>query len=117
MPLQAKALVEMENTGLLALLRHDKYDDLKRMYGLLKRVDGGLAMIRAMMAECVKEQGRKLVTVRVGGGGVGRAGGGRAVCWGPSTPRGLHAPATACWVALANSCSRLLPWPCSTRGS
>jgi hypothetical protein len=42
-----KALVEMEGSGLVAMLEGDKYDDLARMYSLLKRVvDGGLALMR-----------------------------------------------------------------------
>lgn len=58
---QVKALVEMENTGLLALLRLNKYEDLDRMYLLFRRVDGGLATVRTMMADFVKESGRQLV--------------------------------------------------------
>jgi len=75
--LQVKALVEMENTGLLALLRLDKYEDLHRMYMLFRRVDGGLATVRSMMANTVKEDGRALVMVRAvhaqacGGGALG----------------------------------------------
>ena len=42
-----KALVEMEGSGLVAMLEGDKYEDLARMYALLKRVvDGGLALMR-----------------------------------------------------------------------
>jgi len=55
----------MENTGLLALLCLDKYDDLRRMYLLFRRVEGGLAVVRSMMADYVKENGRQLVMVRV----------------------------------------------------
>lgn len=39
------ALLEMENSGLIALLRDDKYDDLSRLYGLMRRVDTGLATV------------------------------------------------------------------------
>lgn len=46
-PLQMKALVEMEGSGLVAMLEGDKYEDLSRMYALLKRVvDGGLGLMR-----------------------------------------------------------------------
>lgn len=62
---QVKPLVEMENTGLLVLLRLDKYEDLKRMYLLFRRVEGGLSIVRSMMAEHVKEAGRQLVMVGV----------------------------------------------------
>lgn len=35
---QMTALVEMENSGLIALLRDDKYEDLARMYSLFRCV-------------------------------------------------------------------------------
>ena len=58
-----KALVEMENSGLVSLLRDDKYEDLGRMYSLFKRVDGGLALIRTVLSDTIKENGRHLVQV------------------------------------------------------
>lgn len=73
---QTKALVEMENTGLLALLRLDKYEDMRRMYLLFRRVDGGLALVRQMMADHVKDSGRQLVTVGGCGGLEGADGAG-----------------------------------------
>lgn len=54
----------MEHSGLIALLRDDKYDDLARMYHVFKRVDGGLALIRNVMSENIKETGRQMVQVR-----------------------------------------------------
>jgi cullin 3 len=39
------ALLEMENSGLIALLRDDKYDDLARLYSLMRRVDNGLPTV------------------------------------------------------------------------
>lgn len=51
-----RMLVEMPNSGLVPLLEHDKVDDLRRMFGLLRRggVQGGLAgmcdiMVRASL--------------------------------------------------------------------
>ncbi|KAF5838342.1 Cullin [Dunaliella salina] len=41
--------------------RLNKYEDLDRMYLLFRRVDGGLATVRTMMADFVKENGRQLV--------------------------------------------------------
>jgi hypothetical protein len=38
-PVQMTALVEMENSGLIALLRDDKYEDLARMYSLFRCVN------------------------------------------------------------------------------
>lgn len=58
---QMKALVEMENSGLVALLRDDKYEDLGRMYSLFKRVEGGLALVRTIMSDYIKETGKQLV--------------------------------------------------------
>mmetsp|Transcript_27729 Transcript_27729/g.70664 ORF Transcript_27729/g.70664 Transcript_27729/m.70664 type:complete len:735 (-) Transcript_27729:440-2644(-) len=59
---QMKRLAEMENSGLVALLLHDKYDDLARMYSLFRRVPEGLALVRNMMCDHIKETGRQLVT-------------------------------------------------------
>lgn len=58
---QMKALVEMENSGLVALLRDNKYEDLARMYTLFKRVDGGLNLLRTVMSDHIKETGKALV--------------------------------------------------------
>ncbi|GMH33867.1 hypothetical protein BSKO_01701 [Bryopsis sp. KO-2023] len=58
---QMRTLVEMENSGEVALLEHDKYDDLQRMYNLFGRVNGGLDLIKEFMANHVKETGKQLV--------------------------------------------------------
>lgn len=58
---QMKALVEMENSGLVPLLRDDKYEDLGRMFALFRRVEGGLALIRSTMADYVRDVGKALV--------------------------------------------------------
>lgn len=57
-----RALVEMDNSGLVALLVHDKYEDLGRMYTVFKRVDGGLDLIREVMSNHLRMTGRQLVT-------------------------------------------------------
>ena len=46
-----RMLVEMPNSGLVPLLEHDKVDDLRRMFGLLRRggVQGGLAAMGDIM--------------------------------------------------------------------
>lgn len=53
-----RALVDMESSGLVAMLEGDKYDDLGRMYALLKRVDGGMGLMRqvggARVHACVR---------------------------------------------------------------
>ena len=43
---QMRALVDMEGSGLVAMLAGDKHEDLARMYALFKRVDGGLPLMR-----------------------------------------------------------------------
>ncbi len=48
---QMRTLVEMENSGLVPLLRDDKYEDLSRMYALFKRVDGGLELLRKVSSQ------------------------------------------------------------------
>lgn len=64
LPMQMQALITKENSGLIALLRDDKFEDLSRMYSLFKRVEGGLTLIRTIMAEHVKTSGKALVQVR-----------------------------------------------------
>jgi hypothetical protein len=46
-----RMLVEMPNSGLVPLLEHDKVDDLRRMFGLLRRggVQGGVAAMGDIM--------------------------------------------------------------------
>jgi cullin 3 len=52
---QMRALVDMENSGMVPMLQQDKAADLARMYALFRRVDGGVDLLR-----------------QVGGLGVGR---------------------------------------------
>lgn len=56
-----KSLVEMENSGLISMLRDDKIEDLKRMYSLFGRVSGGLAIMRDLMSNDVREIGKAIV--------------------------------------------------------
>lgn len=59
--LQMKALVEMEGSGLVPLLADDAYEDLGRMYSLFKRVEDGLPLLKLVMGNHIKEQGKTLV--------------------------------------------------------
>ena len=59
--MQMRALVEMDNSGLVVLLEQDQYDDLARMYSLFKRLDDGLNLIRKIMGEHLKSAGSALV--------------------------------------------------------
>ena len=56
-----RALVEMEHSGLIPMLRDDKYEGLARMYHLFRRVEGGAQLIRTVMSDRVKEVGKQLV--------------------------------------------------------
>ncbi|CAD7698288.1 unnamed protein product [Ostreobium quekettii] len=58
---QMKTLIDMENSGGVALLRDNKYDDLYRMYCLFGQVQGGLELVKEVMANYVKDTGRQLV--------------------------------------------------------
>lgn len=58
---QMRSLAEMEHSGLIPMLRDDKYEDLARMYQLFRRVDGGALLIRTVMGDYVKEIGKQLV--------------------------------------------------------
>jgi cullin 3 len=56
-----RTLVEMENSGLISMLRDDKMEDLKRMYQLFGRVSGGLQIMRDLMSNDVREIGKAIV--------------------------------------------------------
>ncbi|KAL8137752.1 hypothetical protein V2J09_003753 [Rumex salicifolius] len=55
-------LVHMENSGLVKMLLHDKYEDLGRMYNLFRRVANGLSTIRDVMTSHIRDIGKHLVT-------------------------------------------------------
>lgn len=60
---QMRALVEMEGSGLVAMLEADKYDDLRRMHALLRRVpDAGPQLMRAALGDHVRAAGKALVS-------------------------------------------------------
>lgn len=56
-----KTIVEMENSGVVYMLKNDKQDDLKCMYGLLQRVEGGLLCMCDAMKGYIRECGKTLV--------------------------------------------------------
>ena len=66
-----RSLLDMPGTGLVSLLDADAFDDLGRLYGLLRRpgVADGLKTLRDGMAAHLREKGRALVTSGGGGGG------------------------------------------------
>lgn len=58
---QMRALVEMENSGMVPMMVQDKYEDLFRMYTLFKRVEDGLDLLRGVLGAHVQETGKALV--------------------------------------------------------
>eukprot|EP01105_Mastigella_eilhardi_P010313 TRINITY_DN2407_c0_g2_i1.p1 TRINITY_DN2407_c0_g2~~TRINITY_DN2407_c0_g2_i1.p1 ORF type:complete len:748 (+),score=248.08 TRINITY_DN2407_c0_g2_i1:140-2383(+) len=57
-----KTLLEMENSGLVPMLRDDKIEDLCRMYALVGRVPNGLQSMRELLVGHVAATCRALVT-------------------------------------------------------
>ena len=49
----------MENSGVVYMLKNDKTDDLKCMYYLFSRVDGGLNCICETMKGYIRECGKQ----------------------------------------------------------
>lgn len=60
-------IVEMENSGVVNMLRDQKIDDLNCMYRLLCRVQNGLQCIISCVSAYLREQGKSLVTEEEGG--------------------------------------------------
>eukprot|EP00854_Cymbomonas_tetramitiformis_P023528 gene23528-28485_t len=60
---QVKILVDLPNSGLVALMKDDKFDDLERMFCLFRRggVLQGLSTMRDSMSEYLRETGKHLV--------------------------------------------------------
>lgn len=61
-----KTIVEMENSGVYHMLKHDKHEDLSYMYKLFLRVNNGLQTIADCMSVYLREQGRNLVNLENG---------------------------------------------------
>lgn len=58
---QAKALVEMENSGCIAMFRDGKIDALRRMYTLFRRVPSTLPEVSDCVFQYIKTNGDELV--------------------------------------------------------
>lgn len=58
-----KTIVEMENSGVYHMLKHDRHQDLGYMYKLFHRVPLGLQTIADCMSGYLREQGKNLVTL------------------------------------------------------
>ncbi|KAG9509946.1 Cullin-3 [Fragariocoptes setiger] len=61
------SIVEMENSGVVNMLRDRKIEDLNCMYKLFCRVRSGLQCIVACVSAYLREQGKGLVTEEEGG--------------------------------------------------
>ncbi|XP_003737732.1 cullin-3 [Galendromus occidentalis] len=57
-----KTVLEMENSGVVHMLKNQKVDDLNRMYLLFARVPEGLKCLVERVSAYLREQGRALVT-------------------------------------------------------
>uniref|UniRef100_A0A3P9MC67 Cullin-3 n=1 Tax=Oryzias latipes TaxID=8090 RepID=A0A3P9MC67_ORYLA len=57
-----KTIVEMENSGLVHMLKNGKTDDLACMYKLFSRVPNGLKTMCECMSAYLREQGKALVS-------------------------------------------------------
>lgn len=59
-----KALLEKTGSGVRAMLRNDKREDLARLFRLFGRVDGGLVPVARMVKEHFQERGLSIVRKR-----------------------------------------------------
>jgi cullin 3 len=57
----AKALLDMENTGFVCMLRDNKLGDLQRIYGLFARLPNCLEQLRDAMFRYIKQTGLEIV--------------------------------------------------------
>lgn len=62
-----KTIVEMENSGVVHMLKCQKTDDLRCMYKLLSRVVDGLRTTSSCVSQHLREEGKALVTEDEGG--------------------------------------------------
>ncbi|CAH0389373.1 unnamed protein product [Bemisia tabaci] len=62
-----KTIVEMENSGVVHMLKNKKTEDLACMYKLLSRVTDGLKTMSDCVSQYLREQGKALVQEEEGG--------------------------------------------------
>lgn len=58
---QMHALMELDGSGLVAMVEAESIEDLSRMYSLFRRVPGGLDALRAAMGAHIRSTGKALV--------------------------------------------------------
>lgn len=59
-----QAMLEKENSGLIALLENNKYDSLQRMFQLYSRMNEGLPPIGAIFRNHMRKEGMELVRLQ-----------------------------------------------------
>ncbi|XP_045101762.1 cullin-3-like [Portunus trituberculatus] len=62
-----KTIVEMENSGVVHMLKNNKTEDLACMYKLMSRVLDGLKAVAECVSQHLREQGKALVAEEEGG--------------------------------------------------
>ncbi|KAB7500154.1 Cullin-3 [Armadillidium nasatum] len=62
-----KTIVEMENSGVVYMLKNNKTEDLACMYKVLSRVSDGLKTLADCISQHLREQGKNLVAEEEGG--------------------------------------------------
>ncbi|KAK7080376.1 Cullin-3 [Halocaridina rubra] len=62
-----KTIVEMENSGVVHMLKNNKTEDLACMYKLMSRVNDGLRAVAECVSQHLREQGKALVAEEEGG--------------------------------------------------
>jgi cullin 3 len=61
-------VINMPNSGLDAMIDHDKKDDLSRLYRLFVMVPAGLPTLRRALRESIIRRGKELATASATGG-------------------------------------------------
>jgi hypothetical protein len=57
----AMSLLAMENSGLIQMIKQEKYEELKLMFSLFKRCPAALDLFKKHLKEYIIEEGLKLV--------------------------------------------------------
>jgi len=57
----AQALLSMENSGLIQMIKQEKYQDIKLMFSLFKRCPTALDLLKSELKVYIVAEGQKLV--------------------------------------------------------
>lgn len=58
----SQTLLDMESSGLVVLINHEKYEDIALLYDLFKRVPKSFELLRQQLQEFIIKQGTALIT-------------------------------------------------------